>query len=78
MKLTLKKQDNIRIKSWINDKPISTGNWNVYISEENNEEILIVAEEPSTGNKLKINILRYENFKESKTESGDRVPESER
>jgi hypothetical protein len=77
MKLILRKQDNVRIKSWINDKPISNSNWNIYMSDESDEEILIVAEEPNTGNKLKINILRYENFEEIKNEPGDRVPASE-
>jgi hypothetical protein len=76
MRKQLTRRENLQIQSWINDKPISTGNWEVFGLDEGQSEILLLAREPNTGNQLKIIITKYhENFEEVNG-SGDQVPES--
>lgn len=75
MKQELKRQEGIKIRSWINDKPISTADWEVFGSEQGETEYVLVAREEKTGNQLKIIITKYENFEEV-NRSGDQVSES--
>jgi len=76
MKIQLRRDDTVKIKSWINDKPISTSDWEVFTANEGETEVVLLARDPNTGNQLKINITKYENFEEVENESGNGVPES--
>ena len=76
MRQELKRQSGIKVKSWINDKPISTTDWEVFGSEQGESEYVILAREEKTGNQLKIIISKYENFEEI-NKSGNEIPESE-
>lgn len=75
MRLELKRKDKIQVQSWINDKPISTPDWEVFASDDGGSNIILLVREQKTGNQLKINITKYENFEEV-DRSGDEVPES--
>jgi hypothetical protein len=76
MRQELKRQSGIKVKSWINDKPISTADWEVFGSVQGESEYVILAREEKTGNQLKIIITQYhENFEEI-NQSGNEVPES--
>jgi hypothetical protein len=76
MKQELKRQESIHIRSWLNDKPISTADWEVFGSEQGDTEYVVVARDEKTGNQLKIIIQKYENFEEI-NQSGNEVPKSE-
>jgi hypothetical protein len=65
MKIELKRQSNLQIKSWLNDKPISTSDWEVFASSEGETENILLVHDTKSGNKLKIIITKYENFEEN-------------
>ena len=72
MQIKLSRKEGIRISTWINDKPISSSNWEVYSDNTKNNSILIVQQEPGTNNQLKIQIdkiTNYENVEENKPEN---------
>jgi hypothetical protein len=76
MKQELIRQEGMKIRSWINDKPISTHNWDVFGIENGDTEYVLVAKEPNSGNQLKIIITRYQEY-EDLDKSGNEIPESE-
>ena len=55
------RREDITIKSWINDKPITTSDWEVFSAEEGGNDIIILVKEPKTNNQLRINITKYTN-----------------
>jgi hypothetical protein len=59
MKVQLKRQEGVRVQTWLNDKSISTNDWEVFVSEDNSSEIMAIVQDPSTGNQLKISITKY-------------------
>jgi len=72
MQIKLSRKEGIRISTWINDKPISTSNWDVYSDNSKDDSFLIVQQEPGTNNQLKIQIdkiTNYENVEENKPEN---------
>ena len=72
MQIKLSRKEGLRISTWINDKPISTSNWEVYSDNTKDDSILIVQQEPGTNNQLKIQIdkiTNYENTEENKPEN---------
>ena len=72
MQIKLSRKEGIRISTWINDKPISTSNWDVYSDNSKDDSLLIVQQEPGTNNQLKIQIdkiTNYENVEENKPEN---------
>jgi hypothetical protein len=72
MQIKLSRKEGIRISTWINDKPISSSNWEVYSDNTKDNSILIVQQEPGTNNQLKIQIdkiTNYENTEENKPEN---------
>ena len=72
MQIKLSRKEGLRISTWINDKPISTSNWDVYSDNTKDDSILIVQQEPGTNNQLKIQIdkiTNYENIEEEKPEN---------
>jgi hypothetical protein len=68
MRYSLKRKEDLTVKSWINDKPISTSDWEVFSAEEGESEIVILVKDPKTNNQLRINITKHENFEEVITE----------
>ena len=75
MKNSLIRREDITIKSWINNKTITTSDWEVFSVEEGGgDDIIILVKEPKTNNQLRINITKYtkytknENFEEIITE----------
>ena len=72
MQIKLSRKEGLRISTWINDKPISTSNWEVYSDNSKDDSLLIVQQEPGTNNQLKIQIdkiTNYENVEENKPEN---------
>ena len=72
MQIKLIRKEGLRISTWINDKPISTSNWEVYSDNSKDDSLLIVQQEPGTNNQLKIQIdkiTNYENVEENKPEN---------
>jgi hypothetical protein len=66
MKIQLRRQEDVKIRTWINDRPISTSDWEVFYAEENSSEIMAIVKDPSSGNQLKISISKYhENSEEN-------------
>lgn len=61
MQLKLTRKENLSISTYLNDKPISTTDWEVFINEEtkDDDEIFVVVRDPQNGNQLKIQIKRY-------------------
>ena len=53
------RREDVTIKSWINDKPITTSDWEVFSAEEGGNDIIILVKEPKTNNQLRINITKY-------------------
>jgi hypothetical protein len=68
MQIKLKREENISIKSWINDKPITDPNWEVYSSSDSDTCMTIVAMNKTTNTQLKLEITKnipYEDDKET-------------
>jgi hypothetical protein len=73
--MKLIRRDEITVTSWINDKIISTPNWQVF-AEIENDSLFFSIQEPGTGNQLKIKIDKItkeinkdENNQENKSEN---------
>lgn len=73
MKLT--RREDVNIVTWINDKIISTSDWQVF-AEIENDSLFFSIQEPGTGNQLKIKIDKItkeikkdENNQENKSEN---------
>jgi CRISPR/Cas system CSM-associated protein Csm5 (group 7 of RAMP superfamily) len=84
MQLKLNRKENFSISTYLNDKPISTPDWEVFVDDENNTEdqFFIVVRDPQTGNQLKIQIKNYINYENIETtdiveHTDDGVQESE-
>lgn len=60
MQLKLKKREDVSISSWINDKPITNQDWEVFSHEEANDDtILLVLLDRQSNNQVKIEIKKY-------------------
>jgi hypothetical protein len=60
MQLKLTREEAISVSSWINDKPITTSDWECYTNTSDREEtIQIVLVEPQTKNQVRIEINKY-------------------
>jgi hypothetical protein len=61
MQLKLKRRDDVKIRSWINDKPVTNDDWDVYseIEDEDDDKLLLVLIEKGTNNQFKIEIKKY-------------------
>jgi hypothetical protein len=62
--LKLKKQENITIASWINDREITSPDWEVYSQNTTNDYELFVLVDKQTNNQVRIEIKRYTPYKE--------------
>jgi hypothetical protein len=56
--LKLERVPNVSVASWINDKPISTEDWEVFTSYEDGSVNVIVMEKGGTA-KLRLQIKQY-------------------
>ena len=68
MQMKLKRQENITIKSWINDRPITDSDWEVYSTSDSDTLITIVAINKTSNTQLKLEITQnipYEDIKET-------------
>ena len=65
MTKSLKRHQNIKVHTWVNDNPITDANWEVWGTFESDDDLYILVKDPINGNQLKINIKNYENLKES-------------
>ena len=60
MQLKLTREEEISISSWINDKPITTSEWECYTNtSDRTDTIQIVIVEPQTKNQVRIEINKY-------------------
>lgn len=60
MQLKLSRREDITISSWINDKAITNGDWEVYSQDDGkSDEILLVLIDRKTNNQVKIEIKKY-------------------
>lgn len=60
MQLKLTREEEISISSWINDKPITTSEWECYTNtSDRTDTIQIVLVEPQTKNQVRIEINKY-------------------
>lgn len=73
MQLKLNRREDITVASWINDKEITSPEWEVYSHDDSKDDvILLVLIDRKTNNQVKIEIKKYikhEDIKEDKPEN---------
>lgn len=73
MQLKLNRREDITVASWINDKEITSPEWEVYSHDDSKDDvILLVLIDRKTNNQVKIEIkkyIKYEDVKENKPEN---------
>ena len=58
MQLELKRKEDLAVSSWINDRPISTDDWEVYGYDKEKDSLIILLKEPNTANQIRIEIKK--------------------
>jgi len=58
MQLELKRKEDLAVSSWINDRPISTDDWEVYGYDKEKDSLIILLKEPNTTNQIRIEIKK--------------------
>ena len=71
--MELKRNNEIVVKSWLNEKPMTDETWEVF-SRDDSDTLFIFVRDPATGNELKMKIEKVvENLKvepkENKTDT---------
>jgi hypothetical protein len=64
MQLKLKREENISIRTWINDKPITDETWEVYSNTEDEDLLQVILKNGTTNAQFKLEIIKnipYEN-----------------
>jgi hypothetical protein len=73
MQLKLNRREDITVASWINDKEITSPEWEVYSHDDSKDDvILLVLIDRKTNNQVKIEIkkyIKYEDIKENQPEN---------
>ena len=73
MQLKLNRREEITVASWINDKEITSPEWEVYSHDDSKDDvILLVLIDRKTNNQVKIEIkkyIKYEDIKENQPEN---------
>lgn len=73
MQIKLNRREDITVASWINDKEITSPQWEVYSQDDSKDNvILLVLIDRKTNNQVKIEIkkyIKYEDVKEEKSEN---------
>jgi hypothetical protein len=62
--LRLSKEENLTVKSWINDKQITDSSWEVYSNSEDDNNLIIVLQNNTSNAKVRLEITKnipYEN-----------------
>ena len=60
MQLKLTKREDISVSSWINDKTITTSEWECYSADSDREDsIQIVLIDPKSKNQVRLEINKY-------------------
>lgn len=77
MRTELKRQDDVRIQTWINDKPITTNDWDVFVNTDDDSQTIIVVKEPNGSNQLRINISKFTKNEDIKEQNDTRNQTSE-
>jgi hypothetical protein len=68
MQLKLSRREDVTISSWINDRPITTADWEVYSQEDSGEGvILLVLIDKKTNNQVKIELKKYTRYENVET-----------
>lgn len=68
MQLKLSRREDITISSWINDRSITTQDWEVYSQDDSKEDvILLVLIDRKTNNQVKIEIKKYTKYENIET-----------
>jgi hypothetical protein len=68
MQLKLSRREDIQVSSWINDRPITSGDWEVYSQEDGrSDEILLVLIDRKTNNQVKIELKKYTKYENVET-----------
>jgi hypothetical protein len=69
MQLRLNREDNIIVKSWINDKAITDDTWEVYSNTENSDAITLLVQNKTSNNKFKLEIIKTIQYEDIKKEN---------
>lgn len=64
MQLSLKKQSDIQLDVWVNDRKIVDSNWQAFVDNSTGDTIYIVLKDPSGQNQVKINVMKLTKFEE--------------
>jgi hypothetical protein len=68
MQLKLSRREDIQVSSWINDRPITNGDWEVYSQEDGrSDDILLVLIDRKTNNQVKIELKKYTKYENVET-----------
>ena len=70
MQLKLKRREEISISSWINDREITSSEWEVYSHDvPNDDSILFYVVDKQSNNKVRIEIKKHTPFEEIREET---------
>lgn len=64
----LDRKNDIIVRSWINERPITDDNWQVFYTDSNSE-MLIVLVDPTNNTQVKIEVVKKENHENDKKEN---------
>lgn len=68
MQLKLSRREDIQISSWINDRPITNGDWEVYSQDDSkSDDILLILIDRKTNNQVKIELKKYTKYENVET-----------
>jgi len=68
MQLKLSRREDLTISSWINDRSITTQDWEVYSQDDSKDDvILLVLIDRKTNNQVKIEIKKYTKYENIET-----------
>jgi hypothetical protein len=56
--LRLSKEENLTVKSWINDKQITDSSWEVYSNSEDDNNLIIVLQNKTSNAKVRLEITK--------------------
>ena len=64
MQLTLKKQEDIRVDVWVNERQIADSTWQVYADSSTGDTTYIILKDPNGQNQVKINVMKLTKFEQ--------------
>jgi len=68
MQLKLRRREDITVASWINDRPITTPEWEVFSQEDSKDDvILLVLIDRKTNNQIKIELKKFTKYENIET-----------